>query len=350
MKTFIATSVLGREGALRHPRRVQQRRNASRFRIRKLSLSTWASASALAAAVLAPNMARACACGCGIFDVGTSSMLPQGPGGMVYLEYDYQNQYINWSGNSHAVFSNNSDRRIETDFVTAGLQYMYSRSWGIQVEVPYANRTFKTQTADPANPGGIASLTWGEMGDIRVKGIYTGFSEDLSTGITFGFKLPTGNYTHNDTFGDVDRDTEIGTGSTDLLLGGFHRQKFTSDSPFTWFAQAQLDLPLLIQEDYRPGWEVDGAAGVYYEGWSIGRLKISPVAQVLGSVRGSDSGEQSSNPVASGYRRILLSPGIEFDIHPVSIYADVEIPVFQQVTGNQLTAPALFKVVMSYHF
>ena len=30
----------------------------------------------------------ACACGCGVFDVGTASMLPQGPGGMAWLEYD----------------------------------------------------------------------------------------------------------------------------------------------------------------------------------------------------------------------------------------------------------------------
>jgi len=32
------------------------------------------------------------------------------------------------------------------------------------------------------------------------------------------------------------------------------------------------------------------------------------------------------------------------------VYADVELPVFQHVAGNQLTAPALFKLVFSYHF
>lgn len=31
----------------------------------------------------------------------------------------------------------------------------------------------------------------------------------------------------------------------------------------------------------------------------------------------------------SGYQRVLLSPGIEFDIHPVMIYADVEFDVVQ---------------------
>ena len=37
-------------------------------------------------------------------------------------------------------------------------------------------------------------------------------------------------------------------------------------------------------------------------------------------------------------------------IHPVSLYADVELPVFQDFRGNQLAASALFKVTPSYHF
>ncbi len=308
------------------------------------------------AAALAPNVGWSCACGCGVFDVGTSSMLPQGPGGMFYIDYDFQDQNQNWSGDSRAPAQNNSDKEIRTHWVTAGLQYMFDRSWGVQVEVPYENRYFKTEGG--ASGSDILSLNWGDLGDIRVKGIYTGFSEDLSSGVTFGFKLPTGSFTHNDTFGDIDRDTEIGTGSTDLLLGGFHRGKLTKNNRWNWFAQAELDLPVLTRDQYRPGFEIDGALGLYYSGWSLGRVSITPVAQVIASERTSDTGAEASggsldNPeggVSSGYQRVLLSPGIEFDIHPVSIYADVELPVFAHTTGNQLVAPALFKLIMSYHF
>ena len=59
------------------------------------------------------------------------------------------------------------------------------------------------------------------------------------------------------------------------------------------------------------------------------------------------------NPVGgrySGYQRILLSPGIEVKIHRVSVYADVEVPVFQDFVGNQLVAPWLFKMYVSYMF
>jgi hypothetical protein len=194
------------------------------------------------------------------------------------------------------------------------------------------------------------------LGDIRLKGIYTGFSPDLSSGLTFGLKLPTGSYTHNDANGDVDRDSEIGTGSTDLLLGGFHRGSVTKDNRVNWFVQAELDLPTLTQAHYRPGVEIDTAAGLYYSGLSLGRMKITPIAQVIASERTSDTGANASGgsnapgEVASGYQRIMLSPGIEFNWHPVSLYADVELPVFQDFRGNQLVASALFKVILTYHF
>ena len=55
-------------------------------------------------------------------------------------------------------------------------------------------------------------------------------------------------------------------------------------------------------------------------------------------------------PDDSGYQRILLAPGIEFHLHPVKIFADVELPVYQNVNGNQLVAPALFKLGVSYMF
>ena len=67
------------------------------------------------------------------------------------------------------------------------------------------------------------------------------------------------------------------------------------------------------------------------------------MAQVIFSERTSDSGS-NANPDDTGYQRLMLSPGIEFHIHPVKIYADAEFPVFQHFTGNQLAAPVLFKL------
>ena len=296
-------------------------------------------------AVLTPALAHACACGCGIFDVATSSMFPQGPGGMAYVNYDYMDQNENWSGNQRAQASNNTDKEIETHFGTLGLQYMFNYSWGAQVELPVWNRTFRSDISTTATPD-VVARNWTGLGDIRLEGIYTGFSPDLSSGLTFGVKLPTGSINH---FGDVvDRDTEIGSGSTDILLGGFHRDQFGM-SHWNWFVQADVDIPVLKMSGYRPGAEFDGAGGIYYDGWSLGHMKISPVLQIIGSVRGRDCGPDA-NFNNSGYQRILLSPGIEFDAHPVRFYVDAELPVYVNTIGNQLVAPVLLKASVSYMF
>jgi len=298
----------------------------------------------LLVAALAPTTGWACACGCDVFDVATSSMFPTGPGGMVYLNYDYQDQNQNWSGTSSAPASHNDDKEIKTDFTSLGLQYFFNYQWGIQAELPYDFRSFTTKT----DSGKIVTRDWSQFGDLRIEGVYTGFFPDLSAGVDLGLKLPTGSHAFDSRV--VDRDTQLGTGSTDILLGGFYRHNLTKDGKWTWFAQAELDLPVLIQDSYRPGLELDTAAGVYYKGWSVGRMKISPIGQMIFSERASDSGANAAHPVASGFQRILLSPGIEFHIRPVTIYADAEIPVFQNFRGNQVTAPVLFKVNLSWAF
>jgi hypothetical protein len=294
----------------------------------------------LLAGILAPGMAFGCACGCGIFEVGTSAMFPAGEGGTAFVNYAFQNQNQNWSNSSKAPAANNDDKKIKTSFITPGLQYMFNRSWGAQIEIPVANRTFDSA----ANPGPV---TWTGLGDIRLEGIYTGFSEDLASGLTFGVKLPTGSHTHDPN--EVDRDTQIGSGSTDVLLGGFHRGNLSESWRLDWFSQAQLDLPTLTQGDYRPGFELDAAAGINYRGWSWGRARITPIAQALFSERTKDYGSAANSP-NSGYTRVLLSPGIEIHLHPLMIYADAEVPVFQNVNGNQLVAPVLFKAGVSYMF
>jgi hypothetical protein len=313
--------------------------------------SSSAGTAALAAMLLlgfTPQRSLGCACGCGIFEVGTSSMLPTSEGGMLFFNDDYQDQNHNWSGTSEAPAANNDDKEISTNFFTTGLQYMFNRSWGAQIEIPYDTRYFKTTGG--ASGDDIVSLRWSQLGDIRIQGIYTGFSSDLSTGLTFGVKLPSGSYTHNDAYGDVDRDSEIGTGSTDLLLGAFHRGDLVSGSSWQWFVQANLDQPVLFSDGYRPGLELDSAIGINYGGWTVGGVGVTPIAQVLGSDRARDSGPNAADPVASGYQRVLLSPGIEINLHPVHIYADVERPVYQHMTGNQLVAPLLFKLSASLHF
>jgi len=303
---------------------------------------------------LTPGLVWACACGCGVFEVGTASLFPQGSGGQVWLQYEFMDQYINFHATQPASAFYNNDKYIRTNFMEAGVQYMFNRDWGVMLEAPYWVRDYKG-----AYDGDNAGIHWyqnNSIGDIRIQGMYTGLSEDMSTGLLMGVKVPSGDW-HYPPF---DRDTQIGTGSTDLLMGVYHvgtipKQLGTlpltfRERPFNWFVQVNYDLPLWEQEHYAPGREVDGAVGSYYDFGKVGPLnELAPMLTFLASDRTRDTGN-NANPADSGYTRFIVAPGGEVKLGVIRAYADIEVPIFQNMRGYQLTAPFATKLIMSYSF
>jgi hypothetical protein len=293
-----------------------------------------------AVTALSPGAALACACGCAVFDVGTSSLLPNGPGATIFAEYDFLNQTKNWSGTSSAPAANNDDKNIRSDFFLAGGQYMFNEDWGVMAEVPYTDRHFATEI----NPGTVGEFDHSSLGDIRLMGVYSGFSPDMSTGVTFGLKLPTGDHTYP----NFDPDTEIGSGSTDILLGGYHSGQIDFAGDFVWYAQLLWQHHIATQDAYTPGPELNGAVGISYNNWNVGpRATLAPVLQLLVSDRGRDGGAQG-DPGNTGYQRVLISPGLSLSVNQWKLYADVEVPVWQHMNGNQLIAPYALKFIASY--
>ncbi|HEY3646281.1 MAG TPA: hypothetical protein VGM16_13155, partial [Gammaproteobacteria bacterium] len=184
------------------------------------------------------------------------------------------------------------------------------------------------------------------LGDVRLMGMYTGFSDDMSSGIEFGLKFATGDYTYS----GIDRDTSIGTGTTNLLLGAFYQHNLDAENLWTGFGQVHYDRAFASHAGYRPGNELDAAAGVYYGGWQFGRKNtLAPVLQLLVSDRLRDTGVEAANG-DSGYLRVLVAPGLELDFGKVRFYGDVEFPVYQDVNGQQLVAPRQYKLIASYSF
>jgi hypothetical protein len=199
----------------------------------------------------------------------------------------------------------------------------------------------------------------------------------MSTGIMFGLKLPTGTFTAP----GIDRDTQIGSGSTDLLFGAFHRGMLSGDNAWQYFSQIMWQQPFLYQaaadpqgffdgnpgvvQTYYPGMQVDAAAGILYNNLYhvLGFDKITPLGQVIVSHRDNDTGT-GADPYNSGFDRVMLSPGIEFtkvvdeaNNRVVKLYFDIEIPVYYRAnaannagTEGQLVAPYLIKLVASYNF
>jgi hypothetical protein len=194
--------------------------------------------------------------------------------------------------------------------------------------------------------------------------VWTGLSPDLSTGLTFGMKLPTGDWRGpNGPLGgpEFDRDSLPGTGSTDLMFGGYHFGDITRDGKLAWFVQARYQVAVAERDGYRPGNEMDGAVGVSWRAASFGREgKVTPVLQVLDSWRLHDTQPQA-DPINSGYERVLIAPAVNVRLNRhLMLYADVEIPVYQHFnaatslaiegTSGQLSAPILVKTQISYNF
>jgi hypothetical protein len=303
---------------------------------------------------LTPSLSRACACGCGVFDVGTASLFPEGSGGQVWLQWEYMDQYINFYGKKPASAGLNNDKYIRTNFMEAGFQYMFSRNWGAMLEVPYWVRNYKG-----AYEGNNDDVHWydnNSIGDIRIWGMYTGLSEDMSTGLELGLKVPSGDW-HYPPF---DRDTQIGSGSTDILFQAYHLGTFPSElgripltfrgRPFNWFIQGLYDLPLWEQDHYMPGREFDGAVGTYYNFGQVGVLnEVAPMVSFLLSDRTRDDGVNADHD-DSGYTRVIVAPGGEIGFGSVRAYADIEVPIFQNMNGYQITAPWATKLILSYSF
>ncbi len=285
--------------------------------------------------------AHSCACGCGVFEVGSSALMPTMEGGLAYVEADFMNQHRNWSGTNSADAANNDDKQIRTRFYSAGVQYSLNRNWAVEGSAPYWDRHFKTTD----DTGAIVDFSHAALGDVRLKATYMGLSPDMSRGLTFGVKLPTG----DSAYANFDPDTEIGTGSTDALLGGYITGPARRDRSLIWYANALADIPALHKSSYRPGAEIDGSLGMYVNGWTVAGARVAPLIQLIGGVRGHDGGSDS-DPANTGYERVLLSPGVEVHAGGYRFYADVEYPIYQNVSGNQLVTTEQFKFSVGRYF
>jgi len=310
--------------------------------------------------LLSPASAMACACGCGIFDTGVTSITPQdsASGLSAFVRFSPLDQDTNREAGHKASADDNADKRIQTDFYTVGVNYVIAHKWQVLAELPIIHRNFTTTGADAQGNPLIEKVPLTGLGDALISLTYAGFASDMSTGIGFGVKLPTGRYTGPvDRYGNLpyDRDTLPGTGSTDLQVSGYHVGRITK--AVRWFAHAQFRFAVAARDAYRPGNEADGAAGVTYD-LQAGKTTLSPVIQIIGAMRGHDSGE-NSDLLNSGYQRVLVAPGLRVQLtQRLSIYGDVEFPIAQYVnsassvavegTAGQLVAPVMFKMQVNY--
>jgi hypothetical protein len=285
---------------------------------------------------LAPSVAAACACGCGMYSVGMPGLgLPTESGLAINLQTTLLDQNQAMQGGAKIPLSQSADQRVNTIFYNLNVQYQINRSWGIMTMIPYWQRRFDTTGAPRA--------TVNTLSDIRVEGIYSGFSPDMSTGLIFGLKLPTGTHTA----AGFDRDTQPGTGTTDILIGGYQWGSLAPN--WNWSVQGMFRSAVNSRDGYRPGNSLHLVGNVHYDGFRF-QYHVAPMLQIHYNHRLSDSGINAANPVASGLTSVFVTPGILLDLsRHWKANAELYVPVYYHVTGIQLVPKQVFSFGITYN-
>jgi hypothetical protein len=113
-------------------------------------------------------------------------------------------------------------------------------------------------------------------------------------------------------------------------LGASARQVLGVSDALNW--QLTWTQALNSSVGFKPGHKLDISAG-----WARAlSLHWSVLLQANFSLRGRDSGE-NAEPALSGSRRLSLSPGVSHSLgHDDTIYALLQLPVYQNMNGIQL--------------
>ncbi len=318
------------------------------------------------AAVLPSSAVFACAsCGCTLNSDFGSQGLSTASGWSLDLRYDTlnQNQLRRGTGTLSATEAANVtnpatgdpaevERFTENHYLTSTLDYNDGNSWGVSIALPYIQRSHSTLgvggdgiSPDPAT--GYDSSAAG-LGDVRVIGRYYGFSESRNFGIQMGLKLPTGQTRQTATAADgntpidVDPGLQLGTGTTDAILGAYYFDNLNQN--WDYYVQAQfqsaLDSSSMAAGSYRPGDSVNLTGGLRYHGYDA----FTPTLQINARYVNADSGT-AADTYATGGTLVYFTPGIIVPVGAaLSLYANLQIPLYQNVNGIQVAPTSIFSI------
>jgi len=292
-------------------------------------------------------------CGCAFNSDWVSQGYQFGTGFNLNLRFDYIDQDQLRTGRTTVdkgslLFPSEQEIQLRTVSRTTLLELGYSPSadWSVNALVPMTDRTHGT-----IGEGDLASSysRSAGIGDLLLLGRYQGFSQDRSFGLQLGVKLPTGRT--GDTFATgplagetVDRGLQLGTGTTDVLVGVY---KFGTLRPkWGYFASALAQFSTGGKDGFRPGNALNLSAGVRYTGFDV----FTPQLQLNLRAENPETGA-NADTANSGATLAYLSPGLTASLNSsLQLFAFLQFPVYQRVSGYQLEPRYLLSVGLNYRF
>lgn len=283
---------------------------------------------------------RACSvCGCSLSSDWEAQGYSMMPGFETGGRFEYSDQSNLRSGSSSVARSAlpvPNDDEIQQDTLNRAFwlsgSKIFTSNWAVEASLPWYDRFHST-----ISPGDTAISTSHAtgLGDLRVEGRYQDFNPHRSYSLEFGFKLPTGRYDQNFATGPaagqlLDRGLQLGTGTTDLLLGAASFVR-----PFPWlgaFGQATLDQPLAGRAGFVPSTSVTVNTGLRY----LNATDWVPQFQLNAREDSREHGSEGDT-ANSGGTFLYVSPGVTYGLgEHGSLFAFFQLPVYQRVNGLQL--------------
>lgn len=325
--------------------------------------------------LIAMDNALACAaCGDTLSKDWGAQGIKTTPGFTADLYYDYVNQNQQRYGSDAASSAKISElwlagQEIEdytvTRTTTAAFNYT-TDTWGVNAYLPFVQRTHGTfgdngaSASSSPDYSSYSSSSDNSIGDIRIIGRYSGLSADKTAGIIAGIKLPTGSTDANFNSGaaastPLDPSLQIGTGSTDLILGGFLTGTIEE---YGWFAQGTVQHAVATKsfagDDYRPGDAYLLNTGIRHAKFGA---KFTPMLQLNYIHRQPDTGAAATPPDAltggdaTGGTHVYLAPGALIRVDGgTSVYGFIQLPVYQYVNSLQLSPRYTVTLGISHSF
>jgi hypothetical protein len=331
-------------------------------RMKKIELLT------LLGLAFATSDALACAsCGCSLSSDPITGYT-ETEGWRINLDYTFINQNQLRNGGSVASASQafaagqEAEHKTINRYTNLGVTYSPNADWNFKAIVPYVSRSHSTYgEGDPSVDPLIASRDSG-LGDIKLLASYQGFLPKHNLGVQVGIKLPTGNYGgqvgagpivgRNPTrFSDgsvLDASLQLGTGSTDLIVGAYYYQALSENVDGFVNGQFQTAISQKLDQtdaDYRPGNQATLNVGLRYQGFE----RVTPQLQINMIHKTHDQGALSGPGTAGTVA--YLSPGLTVDlVKNVQAYGFVQVPIHSQLSDYQLLPRWAATVGLSYSF
>ena len=347
--------------------------------------STSAAGFSLLAAMalqLSSSTALACAtCGCTLSSDAAMGYSAE-TGWRINLEYDYIDQDQLRSGSSPisagAIARINDlggNQEVEHQtinrYTTLGLTYTPTSDWSISLMLPYIDRshsTYGNATTSQIDQGNLSAATASGIGDIKLLVDWQGILPTHNLGIQAGVKLPTGRYggANTTTAALVGRnpvlftsgpaagsalDTSLnpGTGSTDVMVGGYYYQPVSQN--FDAFINGQFQSAVAekldqTNADFRPGNLQTISFGVRYEEDPA----LVPQLQINLTHKSPDQGRLADNVDTAG-TVVYVSPGATVAVYDgLHAYGFVQIPTYARLQHYQVFPRWTATIGLSYAF